>query len=244
MVYSNSTQSYWSITAVNDIGGGPCIFVLSAYKDIASPGGSPDTPVFQSSTSIGQYTAGIAGVAVDQANHLIFISISTSTFQGAVGSLQTLDTVNETVISTVDVAGAGSFGVHYSDRRHQLFSYRINDGNSQIIGIDSVDWKTGNATTLIPQSALPNLYFFDRPFSELFDEETGEWYFAVDDDHGNNATLFSVNVDTKQVSQTVQLVYPSTYPSIITSVLSVYVMPPVMAKEVEQSSQGVKAEMA
>ena len=239
VVYSELTQSYWAFTAVNNIGGGPCIFVLSAFKDIARPGGSPDAPVYQSSTSIGEYTAGIAGVATDQAHHLVFLSISTSTFQGAVGSLQTLDTSNGTLVNDVVVAGAGTFGLYYSERRQTLYSWRINDGNSQLIGIDTLDWRSGNSTNLIPHTALPDLSFFDKPFATLFDEASGELYFAVADEYGHNTTLLAINVDTKQVSQTVQLLYPSTYPSLITSVLAVYVLPPTPGME-----QEVKAEMA
>jgi len=200
-------------------------FVLSIFKDLTVPHGSPDKAVYTSSTSIGEDTAGVVELAADQRHHLIFISISTSTFQGAVGSLQTFDTQNGTVINDVDVTGAGTFGVYYSDSRATLYSYRINDDNSQIIGIDTVDWKSGNSTNIIPQSALPSLYFFDKPVSTSFDEGSGEWYFAVSDEYGHNTTVFSVNVDTRQVSQTVQLLYPSTYPSLVTSVLALYVLP-------------------
>ena len=237
-IYSNYTHSYWSFNAVNDIGSGPCIFVITAFKDVATPGGSPDKAVYQSSTSIGEDTAGIAGLAADQLHDLIFISISTTTFQGATGSLQTFSTVNGTVIADVLVEGAGTFGLHYSEKRRQLFTYRINDGNSQIIGIDVVDWMSGASKNIIAQSALPDLYFFDKPVSTVFDEASGEWYFAVGDEYGHNTTMFSVNVDTKAVSQTVQLVYPSTYPALVTSVMAVYVLPPKMGEE------EVKAEMA
>ena len=236
-VYVNSSQSYWSVTAVNDIGSGPCIFVLSIFKDLVIPHGSPDKAVYSSSTSIGEDTAGIAGVAADARRHLLFVSISTYTFTGAVGSLQVFDTINGTLINDVQVAGAGTFGMYYSEARETLFTYRINDGNSQVIGIDRVDWKSGVATNIIPQSSLPPLYFFDKPISTAFDESSGEWYFAVQaDEQGYNTTAFSVNMDTHQVSQAVQLLYPSSYPSAVTRVLALYVLPR-QAEEVGQAGQ-------
>ena len=71
--------------------------------------------------------------------------------------------MNSTVINNVQVTGAGTLGLYYSDQRRQLFAYRINDGNSQLIGIDVVDWQSGAFKNLIPPSALPELFFFDKP---------------------------------------------------------------------------------
>ena len=44
--------------------------------------------------------------------------------------------------------------------------------------------------------------------------------------------MFSVNVDTAAVSKTVQLVYLSTYPASVTSVMAVYVLPQIIEDEV------------
>jgi hypothetical protein len=217
------SSSYWGASGVNIIGSGPAIFILSIFKDVGKAvlGGGVDIPAFQSKRVIGSDTMGLVSVVADQSDALLFISVTTATFTGDLGSLVTYATRNASIIAEVDYAGAGTFGIVYSQQRAQLFSYRINQDNDCIIGIDALDWKTGNATILIPSTALPAIIF--RSLSEFFVEATGEWYFltALQDQQTYKwtSTVFSVNVDTMKVSQAVVLVYPSPQ----TEVLAVYV---------------------
>ena len=224
LAFIEDSRSYWGVLGVNYIGSGPCLFVLSVYRDVGKAvlGGSTDKPAFQQSQTLGSDTGGICGVASDAARGLLFIAMSVSTFQGEVGSLLVYDTRNAS-LTTAAYAGAGSFGVAYSASRSRLFTYRQSQGNDAVVGIDAFDWQSGQAKQILGQSQLPELTFSIDALSSFFVDGSGEWLFVYGQQDPQTFAwttfVFSVNVDTAAVSQVVQLQYPS--PG--TQVLAVYV---------------------
>jgi len=184
---------------------------------------------------MGEDTAGITGVSVDPSNSLIFIAISTATFTGSLASLQTFNAKNSSLVYNINYDQISSFGLHYSTQRRQLYTYRINDGNYQIIGIDQLDYITGKYISIISQSSLPNIEFYDDSCYTFFVEETGEWYFLLSQQDQTTykwtSSIFSVNVDSKKVSSVVELMYPS--PQV--QVLAVYGAP-VIGKKTDKDS--------
>ena len=239
LTYLQSGQSYWGATAVNDIGGGPTILVLSIFRDVGKAvlGGVADSPVYQSRTAIGQDTAGICGVTADQANNILFLALATATFTGEQGSILAYSSANNSVLSQVDYVGAGTFGLVHSAQRQRLYTVRIGQENDQLVGVDWLDWKTGKGVEVIPQSALPSVHFWWDSLEHFFVDDTGEWYFTMgvqnQTTYAWSSWAFSVNVDSKRVSELVSLMYPS--PAV--TVMAIYARPSMAMKGVEQQEE-------
>jgi len=216
VVYLAQQDSYFGSIGVNDISSRGAVFVLNIFKDIGKAGSQFSVPVFNLSWPVGFYIVGIYDSAVDQQNQLMFISLDSSTSTG--GQLLVFDTKQNQMVG--DLTYAEIFKLVYSQQRKQLLIYRMTDGYDQIVGIDILDWKTGKATTIIPQSQLPNLEA--TYVSDYFDDQTGEWYFLSQiEDYKSGiykSSVFCVNVDTRKVGNVSKLDYDS--PS--TAVLAIY----------------------
>lgn len=211
LTYLSTIDQYWGFAGSNNYNGSADTFVLSIYGDVINPN-FDGTPVFNvtwepSTTNLIETW----DITSDSENKLIFIAVAEAAYSDSVGLLMTYDIAENQLVSNVTYGA--EMRIKYSATRKALFAAQCEDNSDgtqqRISSIEEVDPMTGKSRVILSSKDLPQQY--GMSLDNTFDDQSGEWYFVwtiVDENFDTTTTFFfSINIDTKKVTQSTQLLY-------------------------------------
>jgi len=217
MTYVSSLNKFYSFTGVNYINNQGNTFFLDIYADLTSVDFTGNAIFETSFVPPPMATVENCDIAADPFNQLIFVYLSQYTIQGGQGLLYTYDIAkNNTMLVNYGQEGR----LKFSESRKVLFSAQIEDEDKQglrVSSIEEVDPTTGKSRVLLNNTQMPEVYGLF--LQNVFDDVSGEWFFVWTTTNQNSdastATFFSVNVESKKVTQSTSLLYDDTRTTIL-----------------------------
>ena len=132
-------------------------------------------PAFNLSLPFDESHPATGSCAFNQAKRLLYVQMN-----GQVPLLHTIDIGKKTLVSSIAYPTAingtrtGCYGLAYSDKSSQLYTYVTDDGGLTPMAVQLVDPSTGDNTTLIDGVQL-NVTWANQ---NTFDDVTGHWFLA------------------------------------------------------------------